>query len=102
MSCRLHYNSPDDSSNALKLPDRAPGQDKVSINRPEIPALGIAAASVVASTGLTVVARPCAVLQEPKTVQRYKRPPSTTHICAVHIRLSSDASHNTIRARSCG
>ena len=29
-------------------------------------------------------------------------PPSTTHNCPVHIRLSSDASHSTIRATSAG
>src|SRR5689334_12821046 len=32
----------------------------------------------------------------------YIRPASTTHNCAVHIRLSSEASHNAIRVTSAG
>jgi hypothetical protein len=43
---------------------------------------------------------PCQDLS--KAAERYTAPPSTMKVCAVTIRLSSAASHNTIRAMSGG
>src|SRR5579872_7617780 len=42
----------------------------------------------------------CLQITEPELVIRHIRPASTTHNWPVHIRLSSDASHSTMRVTS--